>query len=63
MLTPTINEVLNNPCTSYWLKDAIRTAFNRDILDALRDAELLAKLLDNRRAEIERLYWQAVENR
>ena len=40
-----IQELLARPCASYWLKDAIKSAFNRDKVDALNDAELLVKLL------------------
>jgi hypothetical protein len=45
---PTIPEVLANPCTSYWLRDAIRSAVRRDPVDALNDAEFLADLLTAR---------------
>lgn len=37
---------------SYWLKDAIRAAMNRDILDALNDAETLVAVLRTRCNEI-----------
>jgi hypothetical protein len=30
-----------DPCTSYWLKDAINAIARRDCVDALRDAETL----------------------
>jgi hypothetical protein len=30
---------------SYWLKDALRSAMRRDIVDAVNDAEFLAELL------------------
>jgi hypothetical protein len=43
-----IQELLARPCASYWLKDAIKSAFNRDKVDALNDAELLVKLLKSR---------------
>jgi len=38
---PTIPEVLADPSASYWLKDALRSATHRDIIDALNDAEAL----------------------
>lgn len=44
----TADRLLSNPCTSYWLKDAIKSSFNRDCLDALRDAETLVQLLKER---------------
>lgn len=37
-----IRAILESPCTSYWLKDAIRSLESRDCLDAARDAETLA---------------------
>lgn len=42
------NKILSDPATSYWLRDAIKAAWNRDLLDAMRDAETLAKLLRER---------------
>lgn len=48
----TINEILEDPAGSYWLKDALRSALNRDCLDAAYDAELLAKLLMDRAESI-----------
>jgi hypothetical protein len=40
-----IEHVLDDPSTSYWLKDALRTALQRDCVDALNDAESLVYLL------------------
>jgi hypothetical protein len=45
---PSTETILASPCTSYWLKDAIRAALSRDCLDALRDAETLAAILKRR---------------
>ncbi len=45
------NEILDSPDASYWLKNAIRTALHRDIVDAARDAETLSKILTNRMNE------------
>lgn len=45
---PTINDVLSNPGTSYWLKDALKGALLRDPVDSANDAELLAALLSQR---------------
>ena len=56
---PTIDEVLTDPAASYWLKDALRAACGRDVVDVANDAELLSKLLSKRNAEeSEREYWQ-----
>lgn len=43
-----IKEILDLPCSSFWLKNALRTALDRDSLDALRDAETLVRLLKGR---------------
>jgi hypothetical protein len=45
MENPTLNEILESNSASYWLKNALTTALNRDILDAAKDAELLAVVL------------------
>jgi hypothetical protein len=51
---PTIPEVLADPCASYWLKDALRSAVRRDIVDAINDAETLVSLLTARLESITR---------
>jgi hypothetical protein len=38
-------QILSDPSASYWLKDALKAALNRDAVDALRDAETLALAL------------------
>lgn len=43
-----IQQILELPCSSFWLKNALKTALDRDSLDALRDAETLVKLLKGR---------------
>lgn len=43
-----IDQVLNDPAASFWLKDAVRVCVKRDALNALRDAELLVKILQER---------------
>lgn len=48
MKTPTIKEVLESQSTSYWLKNALNSALDRDCVDAAHDAELLADLLRDR---------------
>jgi hypothetical protein len=42
---PTIETVLDSPCTSRWLSEALVVSQKRDDLDALRDAQFLARLL------------------
>jgi hypothetical protein len=43
-----IRHVIASPDTSFWLKKALAEAMQRDCLDALHDAELLARLLKAR---------------
>lgn len=38
-------QILSDPAASYWLKDSLRVALNRDAVDALNDAEALAVAL------------------
>ena len=44
--------VLADPSVSYWLNDALRAAYERDPVDALRDARWLLKLLGERYTQI-----------
>jgi hypothetical protein len=48
----TLNEILSDPGISYWLKDAIKTAYERDPVDALQDARRLLKMLGERYTQI-----------
>ena len=43
-----IAAVVAHPGTSYWLKDALNRALDRDPVDALDDAEALLQLLAGR---------------
>lgn len=43
-----VDQVLSDPSTSYWLRDALRSAMVRDPVDAARDALVLARLLEDR---------------
>lgn len=43
-----LNTILNDPAASYWLKDALRSATRRDIVDAINDAETLLAILQDR---------------
>jgi hypothetical protein len=47
-----LKEILANPNLSYWLKDAIKTAYERDPIEALRDARWLLKMLGDRYTQI-----------
>ena len=49
---PSIEEVLSDPSTSFWLRDALRAALARDPVDAAHDSEIMARLLDRRCQEI-----------
>lgn len=40
--------LLENEATSYWLRDALRTALQRDCVDAVADAEILLDVLRSR---------------
>ncbi len=44
--TLTVEEVLNDCATSYWLKSALQTSLERDPVDALNDTLILAAILD-----------------
>lgn len=43
-----IAAVISDPASSYWLKDALSLALDRDPIDAVNDAEALFDLLDLR---------------
>jgi hypothetical protein len=45
---PNVEEALSDPSASCWLKHALRSALERDPVDAANDAEVLAQLLDKR---------------
>lgn len=47
-----IEQVLADPAASFWLKACLRSALDRDPVDAANDADLLAQLLDRRCQEI-----------
>ena len=47
-MTEQMKAILADPAASYWLKEAIRALLSRDALDAVHDAELLAKLFSAR---------------
>lgn len=43
-----VEQVLSDPAASFWLKDTLRSALDRDPVDAANDAEALFRLLDER---------------
>jgi hypothetical protein len=47
-LSMTLKEILADPGISSWLKDAIKTAYERDPIDAMHDARRLLKMLGER---------------
>lgn len=49
---PDIKTTLDDPATSYWLRDALRASLNRDPVDAANDAACLAGLLAARAANL-----------
>ena len=51
-LNMTLKEILADPNVSAWLKGAIKTAYEQDPVDALRDAHRLLKLLGERYTQI-----------
>jgi hypothetical protein len=47
-----IKTILNEPGTSYWLKNALASALDRDPVNAVNDAKLLAMVLGHRVEQI-----------
>jgi hypothetical protein len=45
---PAIDDILDDPAASLWLKAALCSALSRDPVDAANDAEVLAQVLDRR---------------
>jgi hypothetical protein len=48
----TLQQILGDPSISSWLKEAIKMAYQRDPLEALRDAERLIKMLGERYTQV-----------
>ena len=46
-----LHEIFADQSVSCWLKDALRTSYERDPIDALLDAQRLLKLLGDRYAQ------------
>ena len=50
---PTVDQIMADQAASHWLKTALRAAVERDPVDALNDALVLAATLEERlRAEL-----------
>ena len=45
---PTVEQVMADPAASLWLTRALDAALTRDPVDAANDAEVLARILDQR---------------
>ena len=45
---PTVEQLMESRSVSFWLKNALTAALDRDCVDAANDAELLAKVLAKR---------------
>jgi hypothetical protein len=43
---PTVEDLLKDPSTSFWLRIALTSALQRDPVDAANDAGILARVLD-----------------
>lgn len=48
MVTTEIDQALNSPTVSYWLKETMLTALRRDPVRAAEDADMLSLLLKSR---------------
>jgi len=44
-IKPTVESIILDPSSSYWIKDALDSALARDPVDAANDAEVLAAVL------------------
>ena len=51
-----IQQILDDPSTSYWLRDALTTSLNRDPVDALNDVDILLEACEKRLADIQNLH-------
>ncbi|ANJ76581.1 hypothetical protein PQH03_28655 [Ralstonia insidiosa] len=47
-----VQQVLNDPSTSDWLKNALRAQLERDPVDAANDADVLAEIFRSKLAEV-----------
>jgi hypothetical protein len=58
-----IKQILNGPGTSHWLKNALTSALDRDPVDAVNDAELLAMVLGHQAGQIKTTAQAALDAR
>lgn len=63
MATKSGRSSASGPGTSTWLKNSLTTALNRDPVDAVNDAELLAMVLGHRADKISGLARTALDER
>jgi hypothetical protein len=58
-----IQAAIQDPATSYWLRDALKAAMQRDPLDVANDAEFLAVIFAKRAQEqaAQAMAWLAVQ--
>ncbi len=45
---PSVDGLLRDPSTSFWLRNALTSALSRDPVDAANDADILARVLGER---------------
>ncbi|MCW0235753.1 MAG: hypothetical protein OJJ21_19290 [Ferrovibrio sp.] len=55
----TVEDLLGNPTTSEWLQAALRSALERDAVDAANDAAVLLRVLMRRAEELPEIAVQA----
>ncbi|WP_394222590.1 hypothetical protein [Alteromonas gracilis] len=41
-------QIINDPTTSFWLREAIRNCIDRDPIDVLNDLDILYKITEQR---------------
>jgi hypothetical protein len=58
-MTTQCEQILSDFSASYWLKRALDSALERDLVDALNDAEALADALRERLENLQRSYSDA----
>lgn len=46
------DQILNDPAASNWLKHQVEASKERDVVDALRDSEILVEVLAARYSEV-----------
>ncbi len=49
---PTVDDILRDPSSSWWLKTAVATALDRDPVDAANEAEVLSRCLGARALQL-----------